>query len=89
MGAQIPNEIIGEYNTEIEEDEFVKRALRDSGECPKCREIVSKKSKVNLLQCYRCKTQFCYTCGLATPDGKMHYEISNCYYEDPETLKKR
>jgi len=60
----------------------VKDVLKYSSKCPKCQEIVTKSENINLLECHKCKTEFCHICGKVTPEGKAHYDTSNCYYQD-------
>jgi len=69
--------------------DIVAEALENCINCPNCRELLSKISDVNLLSCYKCKSQFCYLCGRLSPEGKEHFEITNCYYETPLSQKQK
>ncbi|CDW89108.1 e3 ubiquitin-protein ligase rnf14 [Stylonychia lemnae] len=84
LGAEIPDNIQNKHEVKYD---IVADVLKDCIHCPECRTLITRIDACNLLKCYQCKNEFCYQCGRATPEGKDHYENTNCYYLDFDQIK--
>eukprot|EP00347_Sterkiella_histriomuscorum_P009892 403339473 len=87
LGAEIPQDLNIEMNTQSLEKDLVKIALQDCIRCPKCQSLITKSGDINLIKCHDCDMEVCFQCGREAPEGKEHFEFSNCYYKDPTILE--
>lgn len=58
-----------------------------NAKCPRCGEInILSEDRLNQIKCKGCKDEFCFQCGRMIPEGKEHFEVSNCHYKEPQPI---
>jgi hypothetical protein len=76
--------MIDDLYKQMDENKKMIEQTSGTAKCPKCKELQRRvQDKCNLLKCNRCDVEFCFQCGRLIPDGKEHFENTNCYYIDP------